>query len=288
MKNHPIYNFLHTYYDFSVKELTHFSPGINCLLEDVQEQDITNDILHPKFLTQLQVESTEPEKSLSYYSLQKLTEHSLESSAGSRYRRRHLEFNRDDLQNTLNKQPFFGCFGFHEWAMLYSGRRDPSQSKPHQKLKLRVPQETIDKLVETQGVLKCTHYDAWRFFRFESRDWNSITPITREQQPQYEQPACIHANMDLFRYAAQIYPMIPSSLLLDALRVAIHARTIDIRASPYDATAFTECEQPICVETPEGRREYFLEQEKLYQRAKEVRQQLFLYYQLILSGDQAV
>lgn len=33
-----------------------------------------------------------------------------------------LSKTRDMLHSTATRQPFFGCFGLHEWAMLYSGR----------------------------------------------------------------------------------------------------------------------------------------------------------------------
>lgn len=65
------------------------------------------------------------------------------------------------------------------------------------------------------------------------------------------------------RWAAKLYPLIPSSLLIDALEVALRAREIDMRASPYDLTAYKGTKDfpiglgpqfstdPICVETPQ-------------------------------------
>ncbi len=40
------------------------------------------------------------------------------------------------------------------------------------------------------------------------------------------------------RWAFKIFPLIPSSLLMDTLEVAIKAREIDLRASPYDLFAY--------------------------------------------------
>jgi hypothetical protein len=282
IRYHPVYNFIHTYYDFSFKDLSQFSPGVNCLLEDVTEDDITIGLLHPSFLNS---SGSDPSagncSSTSFYSV-KTFQNYLNDHNG-RYRHASMFFNYEILKNTMKKAPFFGCFGYHEWAMLYSGRKDPSLRKAHQQLELRVPQETIDNLVETQGLLKCTHYDAIRFFQYETKEWNQLHPFHRRQQPVHEQPGCIHANMDLFRYAYQLYPLISSDLLLKALQIALLARTIDIRASPYDATGFEGCEKPIKVETTEGKKEYFIEQESLYQKAKIVRNELFLYYECILS-----
>lgn len=40
------------------------------------------------------------------------------------------------------------------------------------------------------------------------------------------------------RWSARLYPLLPSSILLDAFEIALHAREIDMRASPYDLTQY--------------------------------------------------
>mmetsp|Transcript_37197 Transcript_37197/g.37877 ORF Transcript_37197/g.37877 Transcript_37197/m.37877 type:complete len:178 (+) Transcript_37197:648-1181(+) len=168
--------------------------------------------------------------------------------------------------------------------MLYSGKlalsslnREIIIKKHQDKLPYRVSQATINQIVESQ-LLCCTHYDAWRFFQNNSQDFNPITPMSRDTQILYEQPACIHANMDLFKYAYQLYPLVPSNLLLRSLKLAIKARIIDMRASPYDVSGYEECREAICVETEQGRRQYVHEQEQLAKQAAVIRRELLDVY----------
>ena len=53
-----------------------------------------------------------------------------------------------------------------------------------------------------------------------------------------EQPGCVHAGMDLYKWAAKLGPLIESSLLLDCFALAVDARVLDMRASPYDLRDF--------------------------------------------------
>jgi hypothetical protein len=48
VKQHPIYNFLHTYYRYSTKNIKKYSPGLGILMEDVVDDE---DYLNEKFLT---------------------------------------------------------------------------------------------------------------------------------------------------------------------------------------------------------------------------------------------
>jgi hypothetical protein len=106
--------------------------------------------------------------------------------------------------------------------------------------------------------------------------------ITRADQPRLEQPGCIHANMDLFKFAYQLHPLLPSSLLREALELAIAARKVDMRASPYDVRSY--CDEPaLHVETLEGRRQYVFEQEALARRAAPIRAQLLDAYEAVLD-----
>jgi hypothetical protein len=76
-----------------------------------------------------------------------------------------------------------------------------------------------------------------------------------------EQPGCLHAGMDLYKYAFWFSPLVPSDLVMDCFENAARARALDMRASPYDMSPFGL--EPIHVETPEGRREYAVEQMSL-------------------------
>ena len=68
--------------------------------------------------------------------------------------------------------------------------------------------------------------------RAEATDKNRHA-LTRQTQLDHEQPACVHANMDLLRYALRLAPFVDASCIGDALDVALQARDLDIRASPY-------------------------------------------------------
>jgi hypothetical protein len=52
---------------------------------------------------------------------------------------------------------------------------------------------------------------------------------------------CVHAAMDLFKYAYQLYPFLSSGLLRECLTLAVTARKIDMRASPYDVSGVEGC-----------------------------------------------
>jgi hypothetical protein len=169
--------------------------------------------------------------------------------------------------------------------MLYSGRLDGVNEPlpPHQKeVPLRVTQGVIDEVVETLG-LRCTHFDAYRFFHKTAQPLNAVNPLTRAGQADHEQPGCVHASMDLFKYAYQLYPFCSATLLRKCVKVALAARVIDMRASPYDTTDITHCGPPICVETADGRREYMEEQERLTAMATPVREELGRAYDAVLS-----
>lgn len=131
--------------------------------------------------------------------------------------------------------------------MVY--RADQDRRHP---LPLRLGQSGTDAVIEANPIA-CSHFDAFRFFTPEAVPLNVIQP-TRENQLDLEQPGCLHANMDLYRWAMKLTPAIPSVLELDAFELAMEIRRVDMRASPYDVTAFGL--EPIRIETVEGKREY--------------------------------
>lgn len=47
--------------------------------------------------------------------------------------------------------------------------------------------------------------------------------------------------MDLFKYAYQLYPFVSSELLRECLELAVKARKVDMRASPYDVSHVPDC-----------------------------------------------
>ena len=107
--------------------------------------------------------------------------------------------------------------------------------------------------------------------------------------------------MDLFRYAVKLWPYIPSSLLADTLELALAARVLDMRASPYDLSSWHQQDQqgdppaeamgelpggaavstsaaldltPVRIETADGKREYQVEQAALAQRSQPLRRRV--------------
>ena len=267
VKEHPIYNFLHTYYRYSAEELRLYSPGFGETVQ-IDDDGETDLLLHPRFRRRLADDSNSVT-----YDLQQ--QGGLE--AEGRYGWIQLSRARDLLQATSDRAPNFGCFGLHEWAMLY--REHPK----HQQRALRVSPKTIDSVVEAEGSLKCTHYDAFRFFEPMAQGLNSVH-LSRAVQAEHEQPACIHASMDLFKYAFRLYPLCSGDLLARTLEAALRARIIDMRASPYDVSAFEGCEEPICVETQEGRKLYVQEQTELMRLAAPLRLELLAAYNRVLSS----
>lgn len=168
------------------------------------------------------------------------------------------------LRATASRAPGFGCFGLHEWAMIY---RSTDHRHP---VPLRLGQEGTDAVVEAHD-LRCTHFDAFRFFTPEAVPRNRETP-TRERQSSLEQPGCLHAGMDLYKWAIKLGPLVPGDLLLDAFELARDIRTLDMRASPYDLAAWGY--DPVAIETPEGKTEYVRAQRGFAARGQAVRARL--------------
>jgi hypothetical protein len=171
---------------------------------------------------------------------------------------------RDLLAATAARAPQLGCFGLHEWAMVY--RQTPEEIR-HRDWQLR----TDPAPVVEQSPLRCTHFDAFRFFTEPARPLNQIQ-LTRDGQLANEQPGCLHANMDVYRWAYKLVPMVPSELVVDCFELAREIRSIDMRASPYDLSALGF--EPVRVETAGGRAEYARLQREFAERAAPLRARL--------------
>ena len=263
VSEHPIYNFLHTYYRYSAESLMKYSPGANVRLEGVEREDLKpSGLLHPKF-------ALLKDGALQYCAFDNMTDFT-----GAK-KLHILKRNHEILRSSSQRQPLFSCYGLHEWAMLYK-----DHEKHQKQLALRVSQQTIDEVVE-EIPLRCTHYDAFRFFAPDAKPHNAIQLDSRESQLAREQPACIHATMDLFKYAYTLYPLCSSDLLRECLALAFRARYTDMRASPYAVHQFEGCEKEIAVETPQGRAEYAREQEDLLEASRPVRSRVLEAYDLL-------
>ncbi|MBJ7287317.1 MAG: 3-methyladenine DNA glycosylase [Williamsia sp.] len=170
------------------------------------------------------------------------------------------------LRATADRAPRLNCFGMHEWAMVYRA----SASDIRHRTPLRLSPAATDAAVEASE-LRCTHFDAFRFFT-EPAGPRNVTPLTRATQVDSEQPGCVHAGMDLYKWAYKLSPLVDSDLVADALEVAFDLRELDMRASPYDFAALGF--GPIAVETPAGRAEYVRRQTVLTDHAALIRRRL--------------
>jgi len=177
------------------------------------------------------------------------------------------------LRATQDRKPRFGCFGLHEWAMLYKST-DPR----HKNVNLRIDGSVLSSVVE-ENEIRCTHFDAYRFFTEAATPLNERV-LSREDMQGCEQPGCLHANMDVYRWAFKRAPWISSQLTMDAFDLAMQIRTVDMASSPYDLASSGI--EPIPVETREGREQFVREQKTFSARASELRSRLIAEYEQLL------
>lgn len=189
----------------------------------------------------------------------------LDTAVWREKRRTGLTWILNVLRQTQARPPVFGCLGLHEWAMVYE-----AEDVRHPQLPLRLGHAETRRVVE-QLPLQCTHFDAYRFFSESARPLNRVK-LTAEGRPDQEQPGCLHANMDLFKWCMKLQPLVPSDLVLACFRLAWRAREIDMRASAYDVSGMGYA--PIRIETPAGRREYVDCQREIYGAARPLRGRL--------------
>ncbi|MDI3329411.1 MAG: 3-methyladenine DNA glycosylase [Micrococcus sp.] len=176
-------------------------------------------------------------------------------------------FARRLLGATVQRPARLSCFGLHEWAMAY---RSEVHGVRHSTVPLRLGAEGTDEVVE-QNRITCTHFDAFRFYAPEAVPLNELQP-TRATQVELEQPGCLHANMDLYKWAYKLLPAVGSDLVADCFELAWRIRTMDMRASPYDLADWGL--EPIRIETPSGRAEYVRHQRAFAEEANVLRRRL--------------
>jgi len=243
---HPVYDFLFEYYSFRPGQLLRWSPGPGIILEGADRSDGAGVWEGVRAGQRLK---TFPDS-----------------------RQEFVEWAINFLSSTAERSPNFSCFGLHEWAMVY---REPVVR--HQQVPLRLSRPDLDVFLESQQ-LSCTHFDAFRFFSERAKPRNSLK-LERTLTAEMDQPACIHVNMDLYRFCYKIAPWIESELLADAFALARSARELDMRASPYDLTEFGF--EPIAIETSDGRAQYVRLQREIARLAEPIRERVLNAYQLI-------
>ncbi|GAB3659774.1 hypothetical protein GCM10027589_21080 [Actinocorallia lasiicapitis] len=182
-------------------------------------------------------------------------------------RRESISWIRGLLTATASRPAHLGCFGMHEWAMVY---KLPPDDVRHASWPLRLGPERTAQVVDERGV-RCSHFDAFRFFTEPARPLNLLQP-TRESQHELDQPGCLHANMDLYKWAYKLSPLVPSELVADCFALSRDIRATDMKASPYDLRELGY--EPVRVETAEGRAEYAAAQKGFAVRAAPLRARL--------------
>ncbi|GAA1476112.1 hypothetical protein GCM10009623_05580 [Nocardioides aestuarii] len=187
-----------------------------------------------------------------------------------RERRPLIETTRRLLAATASRPAHTGCFGLHEWAMVY---RSAAHGTRHPQ-RLRLGDTATDEVVESHRIT-CSHFDAFRFFTPDARPRNTLQP-GRDDRPDFEQPGCLHAGMDLYKHAFRLSPLVLSDLVADAFELAWEIRVLDMRAAPYDMSGVMldptgEEWTPVRIETADGKREYAAAQAGFAERGAPVR-----------------
>ncbi|SKB10114.1 hypothetical protein [Aeromicrobium choanae] len=239
-EKHPVADFLFEYYNLSPGALERWHPGLGIGLADAPEYAALGAYVEDDDL--VSVDSSRLEKRLP-----------------------GLRWTRELLTRTASRPARTGCFGLHEWAMVYRDADDRRHPAP-----LRLGGAGTDEVVESHK-LTCTHVDAFRFFTDEARPLN-IEELGREHQLEWEQPGCLHATMDLYRIAFRLLPFVEATIVLDTFELALAVREVDMMASPYDLGHLGY--EPIRIETPEGKAEYVRRQRDFTDAAAPLRARL--------------
>lgn len=246
---HPVHDFLFTYYSFAPAKLKQWVPPYGVSIEVTgADLEACPWLQSDRFIRdqgRLQIDA-------------------------SRFMNREREFAAWVAMlctRILGRAGRFTCFGLHEWAMVY---RQSAEQVRHQGYELRLPPHELAAFVESLPVC-CSHYDAFRFFTPDARPMNVLQP-TLAARPDLEQSACLHANMDLYKWSSKLWPWTGSDLIGECFDLAMAGRDLDMRASPYDLSAIGY--EPVKIETSQGRAQYEQEQRALAARAMRLREKL--------------
>ncbi len=246
---HPVHDFLFTYYSQRPAQLRRWHPGFGVALEEAPEYaGLKGYSAAPATVSQTRVDSQRPLLT----SVLRL------------------------LSATAGRAPQFGCFGLHEWAMVHSA------DQTRHDWPLRLGQAGTDTVVESHRIA-CSHFDAFRFFTPTARPLNTLQPA-RDDRPDFEQPGCLHAGMDLYKHAFRLTPMISSDLVADCFELARDIRVLDMRAAPYDLADLGF--EPVPIETAAGKATYVEAQRGFAERGAPLRARLIQECERLLAPAQ--
>lgn len=236
---HPVHDFLFSYYSYRPSQLRRWHPGYGVGLENGHEY--------------AERRGYEAVGGVARVSRAMLAErHDLVAGTHAL------------LAATASRPANTGCFGMHEWAMVY---RTEDTRHPHP---LRLGAASTDRVVESHRIT-CSHFDAYRFFAPAARERNTLRPGPGDR-PAFEQPGCLHAGMDLYKHAFRLAPLVGSELIADCFELARDIRVLDMRAAPYDLRDLGF--EPVRVETAEGKRAYAAAQRSFAERGAPLRARL--------------
>ncbi len=255
-EKHPVEDFLWEYYSFRPSWLRRWHPGPDVVLLGEAARD---------YLRWPEYHATEEGVAVN-------------PAAFDPKRRESLVWLSGLLRATAERPPAFGCFGLHEWAMVY--RQTPDEVR-HNQWPLRFPPDELARIVEAQPV-RCLHFDAFRFFTPAARPLNRLQP-ERATTADLEQRGCLHANMDLYKWAFKLAPFTPSELVAECFALARDIREVDMRASPYDLAKLGYA--PIPIETAAGRAEYEAHQRAFAGRSQPLRLRLLALCERLLAAS---
>lgn len=247
---HPVDDFLFTYYSFKPGQLARWHPGAGTVLQGAGRSEQAA----WRFYTT--AEDGTPSGGAT-----------VDVIRFGEERAALIGFLRRLLGATAARPAQLGCFGLHEWAMVY---QSGTYGQRHDQVQLRLGAAGTDELVESMNI-RCTHFDAFRFFTPSATPLNALQP-TRQAQETLEQPGCLHANMDLYKWAYKLVPAVSSDLLLECFDLAWRIRQLDMRASPYDLRPWGY--EPLRIEEPAGRAEYVRRQRAFSDEAQRLRNSL--------------
>ena len=250
---HPVEDFLWTYYSYRPGALRTWHPGWGATLSG----DVAALVAVRGLLVEHDRAAVDPELPA--------------ARAGQ------VEQIRSLLVATQSRPARLGCFGLHEWAMVY---RQSAEQVRHAQVPLRLGAEGTDAVVEGHRIT-CTHYDAYRFFTEAAVPLNTRRP-TLATRVLNEQPGCLHAGMDLYKWAYKLAPITGAELIADCFELAREIRVLDMRASPYDLREWGYA--PVRIETPDGKADYVRTQRDFSTRSGVLRRRLIELCDAVLAA----
>ena len=124
-EKHPVYDFLFQYFSFPTKRLVRWHPGYGVTLAGDAARDYLRDAIYSESADGV----------------------ALDASRFPAHRHEPLQWIIKLLEKMTERPPRFGCFGLHEWAMVYR-----SEGVRHGQLPLRMEPEALAAFVDSQTV----------------------------------------------------------------------------------------------------------------------------------------